>query len=86
MLLATTRFTARQVPLLRGNIVITGTDDAGDPAGLTDTQVKFLINADPTSRDEWILDWRFTRDARAQRRAARHTDETRMAAIIRAWR
>ena len=86
LLLATTRFTARQVPLLRGNIVITGTDDAGDPAGLTDAQMKFLINADPTSRDEWILDWRFTRDARAQRRATRHTDTTGMAAIIRAWR
>lgn len=80
LLLMTTGFTARQVPLLRGNIVITGHDGLGNPAGLTTQQESRLINAEPTGRQEWILGWRFSCDARARRRASRSAEATRLAA------
>lgn len=44
LLLATTEFTARDVPILRGNIVITGRDGAGEPAALTTHQFDMLKN------------------------------------------
>lgn len=83
LLLATTTFTARQVPLLRGNIVITGIDTHGDPAGLTDRQLHYLANVEPNRRQLWALSRRYTRDYRAQRRAARATQAAHMAAITR---
>lgn len=86
LLLMSTAFTARQVPLLRGNIVITGNDGHGNPAELTPAQMNRLIDTEPTGRQEWILSWRFTRDERARRRASRSTEATRMAAIVRSWR
>lgn len=86
LLLMTTAFTARQVPLMRGNIVITGNDGQGNPTELTADQMNRLINAEPTGGQEWLLSWRFRRDERAQRRARRSTEGTRMAAIKRAWR
>jgi hypothetical protein len=86
LLLMTTAFAVRQVPLMRGNIVITGNDGQGDPAELTADQMNRLINAEPTGGQEWLLSWRFRRDERAQRRARRSTEGTRMAAVMRAWR
>ncbi|OBH48427.1 hypothetical protein A5690_14610 [Mycobacterium intracellulare] len=68
LLLATTRFTAHEVPLLRGDIVIAAHDSAGDLASLTDTQMSRLINSEHSWREERILRRRFDRDLRAQRR------------------
>lgn len=86
LLLATTRFTARQVPLLHGNIVITGVDANGDPTGLTPAQMRWLINSEPAGREKWVLGRRFSRARRAQRREFRSTEATRMAAVMRPWR
>lgn len=69
LLLATTRFTAREVPLLRGPIVIAGHDSAGNLAGLSDEQFTRLINAEPRWRENFVLARRFNRDVRATRRA-----------------
>lgn len=68
LLLATTRFTAHEVPLLRGDIVIAAHDSTGQPTSLTDTQMSRLINSEPSRREERILHRRFDRDLRAQRR------------------
>ena len=68
LLLACTRFTAHEVPLLRGNIVIAAHDSAGNPASLTDSQMTRLINSEPSWREDRILRRRFSRDLRAQRR------------------
>lgn len=68
LLLATTRFTAHEVPLLRGSVVIATHDSAGDLAGLTDSQMSRLINSEHSRRDERILRRRFGQDLRAQRR------------------
>ncbi len=85
LLLATTTFTARQVPLLRGNVVITGIDTHGNPNGLADPQLRYLANAEPNGRQLWVLTRRYTRDHRAQRRAARATQDDHMDAITRPW-
>jgi hypothetical protein len=69
LLLATTRFTAHDVPLLRGDIVMTGHDSAGNPASLTDINMRRLINSEPSWREERILGRRVSRDRRAQRKA-----------------
>lgn len=81
LLLAATAFTAREVPLLRGNIVITGKDSAGGPAGLSAEQMQHLINTEPTSREQWVLERRYSRDRRDQRRIRRHAEATRLARI-----
>jgi hypothetical protein len=85
LLLATTTFTARQVPLLRGNVVITGIDTHGDPAGLADPQLHYLAAVEPSGGELWVLSRRYTRDHRARRRAARATQDTHMDAITRPW-
>lgn len=69
LLLATTRFTAREVPLLRGTILIAGHDSAGNLASLSDQQFTRLINTEPSWRDNVVLARRFNRDVRATRRA-----------------
>ncbi|WP_196771068.1 MULTISPECIES: hypothetical protein [Mycobacterium avium complex (MAC)] len=68
LLLATTRFTAHEVPLLRGDIVIAAHDSDGHPASLTDTQMNRLISSEQSWRERRILRRRFSRDLRAQRR------------------
>lgn len=85
LLLATTGFTAWQIPLLRGNVVITGIDTHGDPAGLADPQLRYLANVEPNGRALWVLSRRYTRDHRARRRAARATQAAHMDAITRPW-
>ena len=69
LLMATTRFTAHEVPLLRGNIVMASHDSAGNPASLTNSQMSRLINSEPNWREERILRRRFSRDLRTQRQA-----------------
>ena len=71
LLMATTRFTARDVPLLRGSIVITSHDSAGNPASLTDDHMDRLINSLPSWREDRILRRRVSRDLRGSAAAAR---------------
>ena len=44
LLLATTTFSARQVPLLHGDVVITGQDADGHLDSLTEEQLQHLVN------------------------------------------
>ena len=70
LLLSTTLFTARDVPILRGNVVITGVDATGQPAALTDLQIHALASSALSKREQRILARRFYRDMRSQRRRA----------------
>lgn len=81
LLLHVTPFTARQVPLLRGDVVITGIDAAGGPDDLPTARLHYLAGIQPTSRDMWVLSRRYTRDLKAQRRAARASHAARVAAL-----
>ncbi|QFS94603.1 hypothetical protein FIV07_27910 (plasmid) [Mycobacterium sp. THAF192] len=71
LLLATTNFTARNVPLLRGDVVLTGRDADGNPADLTDTQIDRLIHAETPWLDDLYLSRRLNHDRRCQLRQAR---------------
>ena len=72
LLLATTSFTARNVPLLRGSIVLASHDADGDLDGLSWLQLDLLtrLNRTVTERDERILNRRIARDQRRLRREA----------------
>lgn len=71
LLLACTRFTAHDVPLLRGDIVIAAHDATGNLASLNDIQIKALLTTDPSRQETRILARRFGTDRAAQRRRAR---------------
>lgn len=70
LLLATTRFTAKTVPLLRGAVVIATHDSAGELDGLSWQQLQLLIRHSNTvtSRDDRVLSRRIKRDARRLQR------------------
>jgi hypothetical protein len=70
MLLATTRFTAKTVPLLRGGVVVATHDSAGELDGLSWQQLDLLIQTSCTltRRDDRVLNRRITRDERRQDR------------------
>lgn len=85
LLLATTKFDARTVPLLRGNVVLASHDGDGSVAGLTDIQVRWLVNSEPSRRDEWTLGRRFSRDERRRRRAA-NSDPAQRNSLRLPWR
>jgi hypothetical protein len=70
MLLATTRFTAKTVPLLRGGVVVATHDSAGELDGLSWQQLDRLIQNSftLTRRDDRVLSRRITRDERRQQR------------------
>ena len=70
MLLATTRFTAKTVPLLRGGVVVATHDAAGELDGLSWQQLELLIenSCTLTTRDDRVLNRRITRDEKRQRR------------------
>ena len=72
LLMASTTFTARSVPLLRGCIVVASHDADGDLDGLSWTQLDLLAhrNRTVTARDERILNRRMVREERRLRRAA----------------
>ena len=57
MLLATTRFTAKTVPLLRGGVVVATHDAAGELDGLSWQQLELLIenSCTLTTRDDRCL-------------------------------
>jgi hypothetical protein len=71
MLLATTRFTARTVPLLRGGVVLATHDSAGDLDGLSPQQLDLLIQSSCTltRRDDRVLGRRITREERHHQRS-----------------
>lgn len=75
LLLATTTFTARTVPLLRGSIVLASHDADGDLDGLSWVQLDQLarLNSTVTDRDRRILGRRMARDERRLRREAAAT-------------
>ncbi|MET0705034.1 MAG: hypothetical protein ABWY93_35730 [Mycobacterium sp.] len=66
MLMATTRFTARTVPLLRGSVVMATHDAKGALDGLSWKQLDLLAhrNATVTKRDTRVLSRRFAQDGR----------------------
>jgi hypothetical protein len=66
MLLATTRFSAKTVPLLCGAVVVATHDSAGELDGLSWQQLELLIRDSRTltRRDERVLRRRIKRDAR----------------------
>ena len=66
MLLATTRFTAKTVPLLYGAVVVATHDSVGDLDGLSWKQLNVLSEraAALTRRDDRVLDRRIKREAR----------------------
>jgi hypothetical protein len=68
MLLATTRFTAKTVPLLRGGVVVATHNSAGELDGLSWQQLELLIqnSCTLTRRDDRVLSRRITRDERRQ--------------------
>ena len=68
MLLATTRFTAKTVPLLRGGVVVATHDSAGELDGLSWQQLDRLIQNSftLTRRDDRVLSRRITRERRQQ--------------------
>jgi hypothetical protein len=72
LLLATTRFTAKTVPLLRGGVAVATHDSDGDLDGLSWQQLDLLVRRSRslTKRDDRVLNRRITRDLRRQRRHA----------------
>ncbi len=73
MLLATTRFTAKTVPLLHGAVVVATHDSDGDLDGLSWQQLDLLSKSSRkiTKRDDRVLERRITRDHRRQLRLQR---------------
>ena len=71
MLMATTSFTARTVPLLRGAVVVATHDADGDLDGLSWQQLGLLAekNNAVTAREERVLNRRIYRDAHRERPA-----------------
>jgi hypothetical protein len=70
LLLATTTFTVKTVPLLRGCVVVATHDSDGDLDGLSWKQLDLLVRRrrSLTKRDERALNRRIIRDDRRQRR------------------
>ncbi|MHC9292356.1 hypothetical protein ACRCUN_07785 [Mycobacterium sp. LTG2003] len=70
LLLATTTFTAKSVPLLRGCVVVATHDADGDLDGLSWQQLDLLVRESRTltKRDARVLDRRIARDGRRDRR------------------
>jgi hypothetical protein len=66
MLLATTRFTAKTVPLLYGAVVVATHDSVGDLDGLSWQQLALLSQRSNTltRRDDRVLNRRINREAR----------------------
>lgn len=66
LLLATTDFTAKSVPLLRGGVVVATHDADGDLDGLSWQQLDLLVdrNRAVTAREDRVLSRRIARDER----------------------
>jgi hypothetical protein len=70
LFLATTGFTAKTVPLLRGSVVVASHDADGDLDGLSWQQLDLLVerNRSVTRRDVRVLGRRIQHDLRLERR------------------
>ncbi|WP_264069012.1 hypothetical protein [Mycolicibacterium komossense] len=70
ILMATTSFTAKTVPLLRGGVVVATHDADGDLDGLSWQQLDLLVQKSRslTKRDDRMLDRRIARAVRHRRR------------------
>jgi hypothetical protein len=70
ILLATTSFTAKTVPVLHGCVVVATHDEDGDLDGLSWQQLDLLVHKSHTltRRDDRVLDRRLARDDRRQLR------------------
>lgn len=70
VLLATTTFTAKTVPLLRGCVVVATHDEDGSLDGLSWNQLDLLVRKRRTltKREERALDKRMARDERREQR------------------
>ena len=81
--LATTGFTASNVPLLRGIVILATHTAAGELAGLTEAQLDRLINAlDSTSwRQDLVLSRRYARDDRQRRRSVKSANQRANASL-----
>ena len=86
LLLATTTFTAKTVPMLRGCVVVATHDADGDLDGLSWQQLDLLVRRSRslTKRDERVLSRRIVRGDRRQRRNAEAAQATPFAARDRA--
>jgi hypothetical protein len=85
ILLATTRFNASDVPLLRGIVVVAAHTPAGELASLTDAHMQRLVEA-RHSTSWWqnhVLSVRYAREQRRQRRSRRAAAERATASL--AW-
>ncbi len=73
LLLVTTRFTAKTVPLLRGGVVVAAHDSDGELDGLSWQQLDVLSQSSRkvTKRDDRVLSRRIARDHRRQLRSER---------------
>ncbi len=82
LLLETTTFTAKTVPLLRGCVVVATHDSEGDLDGLSWQQLDLLVRASDalTARDERVLNRRIAREGRRRHRS---TDAAAPAAVHR---
>lgn len=76
LLLATTGFTAKTVPLLRGGVVVATHDSDGDLDGLSWQQLELLtrFSRTITRRDDWVLNRRIAHDDRRQQRSLANAD------------
>lgn len=85
MLLATTRFTAKTVPLLHGAVVVATHDSEGDLDGLSWQQLDVLSKSSRniTKRDDRVLNRRIARDHRSQVRVERRQATVSQAAPLR---
>ena len=85
MLLATTRFTAKTVPLLHGAVVVATHDSEGDLDGLSWQQLDVLSKSSRkiTKRDDRVLNRRIARDHRRALRLQRRNATVGQAAPLR---
>jgi hypothetical protein len=69
LLLTTTRFTAKTVPLLRGGVVVATHDADGELDGLSWQQLDLIVDScrSITQREDRVLTRRIQRDARRER-------------------
>lgn len=72
ILLACTQFTANDIPLLRGDVVVATHDPAGDATGLTQAQLDRLGAIEARGRDRQIV---LRRSERQRDQCARVRDE-----------
>ena len=83
LLLATTRFSASNVPLMRGIVVLEAHDGAGELAGLSDEQINGLPDTLRclSWREDLVLSRRIARDQRSQLRASRTASKAEAASM-----